>query len=174
MTVVVMLSLFTATTLPLFAVIIDTIVNYNDDNRCYRPITVYGMFAGFYLHALSSFFNLLIYNIFQKDFRQSAAKVFGMPCLDPMARADASIRRSRKTASTSSSASGKRTLSSTISNTIASGITSLTRGKSSSKKSSTSSMDENNVHKQTQLPAARVSSDASTSTKSSGISLNSA
>ena len=151
LTITVLLILFTLLTFPLFAVILHS--TFSEDNLwCLTEFSAAGIFASFYLYAFSSFANLLVYNVFQKDFRKAAVSI---------------LRGGRHArASSFKSNASKRSLSTTLSNTISSGFQSL-KFKASTKKSMGSA---NPAFKKEQLPAVRVNSNASNSTKASELS----
>lgn len=154
LTIAVLLVLFTLLTFPLFAVILHSA--FNEENQwCLSPFSAIGIFVSFYLYAFSSFANLLVYNVFQKDFRKAAFAI---------------LRGSRhKRVSSFKSNTSKRSLSTTLSNTISSRFQSL-KSKTSTRKAKRSGGNTNLNFKKEQLPAARVNSNASNSTKSSELS----
>lgn len=137
LTVITSLILFTLTSLPLFAVILDSAINPH--KACIRKISAIGLFTSFYLYTVSSFTNLLIYNVFQKEFRQSASNIFNLSCIKNIKSNNLSKRHSRN-----KSVSSKRSLTSTISNTIANSFSSVTRKKNKVKKEVPGFVETNN------------------------------
>ena len=75
-TVVVILSLFTITIIPLFAAAMLTLLVSTEQHLCYNSSQVWLFFLSTYILVSGRFINVIVYNVLNKEFRQASKKFF--------------------------------------------------------------------------------------------------